>query len=459
VKLHHKHARKTSVAVALVLIACGDASNPKRPSQVVATISDTIATVVKLRWQTSEPTVGYVQFGSTAGLGMRTPTEPTPSESHSVVLLGMPADATCFYRVATVDGAATIAGEVESIRTGSLPIGLPPLTQTGSGGSGFIVAPVIGSKTSVTMLNAKGEIVWYHADDRQLDFYRARLSVDGKSLIYNAARISGSPAADSELVRVALDGSGSSAIPIPYLAHDFVEHPDGTLAAIVFEDRDVQGTTIRGNKIVEVAPNGTQRTAWSTWDCFDPSVIQGDNIEQGWTFANALDYDAAEDVYTVSLRNFSSITRVNRKTRACEWTLGLGASTLSFAQGSSRFMHQHQFQVHGDRILVMDNDGAGGHQSRVIEYQLDLRNKLATQVWSYVSSPSVYTFVLGEPQRFDDGSTFINWGGAGQMERLDSTGVSVWKLNTAAGYVFGFHTLVDTLYSAGAPAAGLPRDR
>jgi hypothetical protein len=103
----------------------------------------------------------------------------------------------------------------------------------------------------------------------------------------------------------------------------------------------------------------------------------------------------------------------------------------------------------------MDNDGAGGHKSRVLEYELDLANKVATQVWSYAANPTVYTFVFGEPLRFDDGSTFINWGAAGQMERLDSAGTSIWKMNTGVGYVFGFHTLVDSLYSGGALPAGL----
>jgi hypothetical protein len=41
------------------------------------------------------------------------------------------------------------------------------------------------------------------------------------------------------------------------------------------------------------------------------------------------------------------------------------------------------------------------------------------------------------------------------MERLDPTGTSIWKLNTGAGYVFGFHTLVDDLYSGGALPAEL----
>jgi hypothetical protein len=447
---------KACIAALLLQAACSQASDPRRPSQVVAEMSDTIATVVKLRWTTGEPTVGCVEYGPTASLGLRTPTESTPTTTHVAALLGLTAETLCYYRVVTTDGSATVAGEVESIQTGSLPVGLPPLILTGAGQPGFVVAPVLGSKNWVVALDSQGKIVWYHTDDRKLDFYRARLSVDGKSVLYNAARISGSPAENSELVRVALDGSGSTSVPIPLLAHDFVEHPNGTLAAIVFEDRDVGGATVRGDKIVEVTPDGMQRTVWSSWDCFDPVATPGDDPELGWTFANALDYDVAADCYYLGMRNLSTITKINRQTRACEWKLGLFASTFTFAQGSARFLHQHQFQVRGDRIVLMDNDGAGGHQSRVLEYQLDFEQKVAKQVGSYVANPSVYTFVFGEPQRFDDGSTFINWGAAGQLERVDPAGTSIWKLNTGSGFVFGFHTLADSLYSAGAPPAGLP---
>jgi Arylsulfotransferase (ASST) len=435
--------------------ACGDTANPKRPSHVVAEVSDKIATVVKVRWTTDEAAIGYVEYGPTPKLGLRTPTEVTATVDHAAVLLGLTADTDCYYRAVTSDTASAIPGDIANIRTGVLPVGLPPLTQTGAGQQGFIVVPILGAKTAVSIINPKGEIVWYWTDARQLDFYRARLSVDGKSLLYNAAKISGTPSDASELVRVALDGSSSSSIPIPYLAHDFVEHPDGTLAAIAVEYRDFNGAQLRGNKIVEVAPDGSQRTVWSAWDCFDPAVIKGDDPAQGWTFANALDYDPAADVYYLGMRNFSSIARINRQTRACEWVLGLGASTFTFAPGSARFLHEHQFQLRGNHILVMDNDGPAGNESRVIEYQLDFDQKVATQVWSYSSSPSVYTFVLGEPLRFDDGSTFINWGAAGQMERLDPAGASVWKLNTGAGYVFGFHTLADNLYSGSALPAGL----
>jgi hypothetical protein len=446
-------SRRAILIVVSLLGACGGSPDPKRPSNVVAVVSPDIATVVEVSWSTGVPTTGYVEFGPTKDdLGTRTPIDAATGD-HAAILLGLTADAPVYFRAVTSEGGAEVASsDVQTIHTGVLPVGLPALTRTGDGFAGFIVVPVLGATKAVTILNANGDIVWYHTDASGLDSYRARLSLDGKSLLYNAAKISGEPSPDSALVRVSLDGSLATQIPIPLLAHDFVELPDGTLGAIAFEDRtDASGTRVRGNKIVEVAPDGTQRTVWTSWDCFDPTATPGDDPQQGWTFTNALDYDPAADAYYLGMRNFSSIAKIDRATGTCAWVLGTYGATLKFATGSARFLHEHQFEVVGDHILVMDNDGAGGDQSRVLEYQLDLTAMVATQVWSYLANPPVYTFVLGEPIRLTDGGTFVNWSTAGQMERLDATGTSTWKLNSGAGIAFGFQTLATSLYGGGSP--------
>jgi hypothetical protein len=54
--------------------------------------------------------------------------------------------------------------------------------------------------------------------------------------------------------------------------------------------------------------------------------------------------------------------------------------------------------------------------------------------------------VLGEPTRYPNGDTFINWSTAGQMERVTADGETTWKLNSSAGGVFGFNTLAKNLY-------------
>ncbi|MEO8177266.1 MAG: aryl-sulfate sulfotransferase [Deltaproteobacteria bacterium] len=431
---------------ALLAAGCGGSSEAQRPTDVAAEVGAEIATVLNVRWQTPEPSIGYVEYGPTEELGQTTPLEEQPTREHRVSLLGLKPETLYHYRVVTWDGDDAGHSEIETLSTGNLPLGLPPLSQTGDGHDQFTLVPILGATTAITVIDPQGEIVWYHRDDRELDFYRARLSRDGTSVIYNAASVSGDPADNSELVRVALDGSSTSSIPVPLLAHDFVELADGTLGTIVVEYRDFEGQPLRGDKIVEVTPDGMHKTVWSAWDCFDPAQVKGDDIEHGWTFANALDYDPGQDAYYLGMRNFSSIAKIPRDSGTCEWVLGLSASTFTFASGSARFLHQHQFQVRGNHILVMDNDGSPGNESRVLEYELDVENRVATQVWSYVAAPSVYTFVLGEPIRFDNGETFVNWSAAGQMERVTAAGERSWKLNTGAGYVFGFNTLAPSLY-------------
>lgn len=426
---------------------CADAVDVRRPGDVSAHVSDEVATVVTVSWTTEQPSIGYVAYGASEKLGQNTSLESERTTEHALTLLGLKPDTVYFYRVITWDGDDAAASDIATFRTDPLPLGMPALEQEGEGQEGFIIVPVLGATTAVTIIDPDGDIVWYHTDDRELDFYRARLALDGKSILYNAASISGDPSEDSELVRVSLDGTESSSIPVPLLAHDFVEHPDGTLAAMVVEYRDFEGTELRGDKIVEITPDGEMTTVWTSWDCFDPAEVQGDDIELGWTFANALDYDPNEQAYYLGMRNFSSIVKIDRASGECEWVLGLYGSTFEFADGSARFLHEHQFELKGDHILIMDNDGSPGNESRVLEYKLDFDAQLATEVWSYTADPPVYTFVLGEPMRLNNGDTFINWSAAGQMERVTPEGESIWKLRTRAGSVFGFHTLADTLYS------------
>jgi len=45
-----------------ILCACGEADDPRGPSNVTAEVSENISTVVKVRWTTEEATIGYVEY-------------------------------------------------------------------------------------------------------------------------------------------------------------------------------------------------------------------------------------------------------------------------------------------------------------------------------------------------------------------------------------------------------------
>ncbi|MCP4606403.1 MAG: hypothetical protein GY847_38830 [Proteobacteria bacterium] len=433
------------ISLAPILNGC-EQEDGTSPRQIVATISEAVSTVVIVNWNTDESTRGYVEYGTTKELGRTTPLEAEATTEHQALLLGITPETECYYRVVVTDGENAASSDIEIIETGTQPLGLPKLDQQGEGHDQYTIVPLLGQTKAVTIINTEGKYVWYHIIESELDHYRVRLSGDGKSLLYNAGSVSGNPADNSEIVRISLDGLKKTSIPIQYLAHDFVELPDGTLAALVVEYRDFEGAQIRGDKIVEVSPDGTQTTVWSVWDCFNPATDQGDDIEHGWTFANALDYEKVDDSYYLGMRNFSSIVKINRSDFSCQWILGSTASTIAFSEGTSPMMHQHQFEMMENSIVVFDNEGLPGKESRVIEYEIDLESNEAKEIWSYSAEPTIYTFVLGDVSRLEDGDTLVNWSVAGRIERVAQDGSIKWQLSTPMGYAFGFHTIEDNLY-------------
>ncbi len=248
-----------AAVLGLVVAGCDDAAEPVAISDVEARLSEAIATVVIVRWETNVPATGHVEYGASADCELSTPPEAEASTSHEAVIVGLAADREWSYRAVAEAGGARAESEVATIATGALPSELPVLTTSGGGNDRFIITPLLGATQAVVMLNPEGEVVWYVFDTRGLDIYRARLALDGRSVLYNAASISGDPAEESEIVQVSLDGETESSIPVPILAHDFVELPDGTIGAIAVEYRGEGEDRVRGDQIVEVSPGGEHR--------------------------------------------------------------------------------------------------------------------------------------------------------------------------------------------------------
>ncbi len=398
--------------------------------------SDAIATVVTVRWTTDEDVASWIRTDA----GVETPA--TTGTEHEAVVLGLTAEADHDVDI-VVDGETA---ETVTLTTGALPGELPALSGGGEGNDRWLAVPLLGSVTMPVILDPAGEVVWYWPDDSGLDVYRVRPSLDGTAILYNQGSVSGDPEADSAIVRVALDGSTSERIAVPYLAHDFVELSDGTLGALTVKYDEVDGTEIKGNAIVETAPDGTQSEVWSALDCFDPATDWGDDSEYGWTFANALDYDPDLDRYYVSLRNFSTIVAIDRATGDCLW--GFGGVGNDFDISGSSFLHEHQFEVMDDKLLVFDNDGAEGQVSRVVQYDVDWDARTAELSWTYTADPTVYSFVLGDVARLDGGDTVVTWSVGGQIDRVDAEANLLWRLNTSVGTAFGFDTVMPSPYGS-----------
>ena len=74
---------------ALWLLACTPRGTPEA---VTVTVDANIATVLHVTWETEEPELGRVEFGTDDGYGTRTTLEAEPSTQHTATLLGLRGD-------------------------------------------------------------------------------------------------------------------------------------------------------------------------------------------------------------------------------------------------------------------------------------------------------------------------------------------------------------------------------
>jgi hypothetical protein len=414
----------------LLLVACAADEASLEVTDVTLTPSAHIVTVATLTWTTSAPTRGRVRFG-TAERELTSPLEEVATTSHRAVLVGVPAESKVAWTIEDEGGQSLESG---TWTTGILPNTLPSVTSDRGTMDRFAVTTLLGASNAVIILSPEGRVVWYHPNESGLDAFRARLRRDGTGIVYVVGDVSGDPSPDSRVVSVSWDGSTTTELAAPYLAQDFIERDDEHIVALAADVRD----EVKGNSLVDIAPDGSSESVWDTWDCFDPASRPGNDPTLGWTWTNALDHDEATDEYIVSIRNFSAIVRVDVDARACGTTLG--GESSSYTIDGARFLHAHQFDWVDQRVLVFDNDGAGGNRSRALEYALDDDAGVATEVWSYMPDPSVFSFVLGDVARYDD-STLVTFSVAGQIDRVDDSGALMFRATTPVGHVLGYTTL------------------
>ncbi|MFN7143461.1 MAG: aryl-sulfate sulfotransferase [Myxococcota bacterium] len=420
----------------------GGLSDPEcAPVDITAEVTD-VTTVVRVRWRTETPTVGRVDFGKDEAYGLSAPPTEAGTE-HEALLLGMTADTLVNFRVHTDGESCSAASGNQTVTTGSLPSGLFPTRATGTASwSGYQVLPLQGTGYAVVIVDNEGHYVWYHQVEASGNLMRAFLSADGKHVVLCHAGPQDA-LQNGKIVKVSLDGAEVTEIPFPYIDHDMVELPDGSIAAIVV-DGQPEGTA---DKIVELRPDGTIVDVWSAWDTWDPDVLGIPEREHNWTHANALDYDPVADDYYISLKTMQTLAKIDRATGMLEWSMNGVANQFAFAGGVPVQMH-HQFEVLDDTILFFENGNPDRGYSRAVEVRFDEEARTAEEIWSYTSDPPLYVFAKGDVHRFDDGITQVVWSSAGQIQNVSSEGEVVWQLDLDLGQAITFVQYVPSMYAS-----------
>jgi hypothetical protein len=211
-----------------------------------------------------------------------------------------------------------------------------------------------------------------------------------------------------------------------------------------------------GDIVMEVRPDGTKANEWRMLDLLDPYritygsranywIARGYPGTMDWCHANGTFYDARDDSILVSLRTQDCIVKLDRKTGALRWILGVHdnwrlpwSDKLLKPDASVEWQfHQHDCSITpAGTILCFDN---GNHRaqpfaprmspaksySRAVEFAVDDTNGTVSQIWSYGEAPGERIFAgfqSGAMRLPQTGNTFITYGGICSMNGRPSTG-------------------------------------
>ncbi len=431
-----------------------DAGTALQPQVEISEVVPTVATV-RWAWDGHDDVTAFVEFGVHGSDEFRAPAVLNEAGEFEGVLLGAKADTEVQYRAVVDDGGVEVASAVATYRTGDIPPDLarfqpdeqlldPLLAQA----SGFLLTSFVPGFPIV--VDADGDVVWWHDPGIDTPYTTTRLihSPDGTFLylVYTKGSVGGTWSDDRFALRVSPGGTLLDTILLPMAHHDMAELPDGTLAVLMYDPTEIDGEEVSGDRLVEIASDGTERDVWSTWDTveYDPDSVPGGGVR--WGHCNAIQYDATEDAYHVGCRHFDTIYEIDRETGEILSRIGRTDSDYDLLSGDDDhwFENQHQFRVLGDSLLVFDNGVQGGTETAAAEYSL--LDGVAERTWYHQPDPPLGVYAFGDVHRHESGNTLINWSSAGRLEEVTPDGEVVRRLDLPIGTGLGYMSWVETLY-------------
>ena len=435
---------------------------------VRAVASELVPTVMHVQWKSDRPGRSYVEYGLDGALDLRTPSVEDTDTDHSLALLGLKAGRTYSFRAVT----ETNDGEALRSDIGSIEVPLPPpelpalyvseLDEAAMQAGGFVLTSLLLEGPSWTIiLDRDGDIVWYFSAGEGLGVPTARLSEDGRSvmMLTNDLDLESDRGA---VLRVALDGQSVESTRLLASHHDFVELPDGRIAWISAEVREVvigdQTLSVVGDQIL-AAQEGVEQdpevlfnffddyaSVWPPCNHFD-DVVFGLTGSKDWTHVNSLMVDEAGENLLLLSKNFDARLRVDLSSGAMVEQIGGRYATRPFADDATAWSHGHMSDSYEGGMLVFDN---GYHHSpavsRVVEYAWDGPDDALSEVWSYADPDGRFITLLGDARKLPNGNVLISWTSAGLLTEVTPAGEVVWRVDTEVGHNFARLRWIEDLY-------------
>lgn len=431
-----------------------------------------MATVVAVDWGAPDGATTWIEYGLDDDFDLSTPTLAASSGVGSLALMGLKAGRD--YQVRSVwldeDGARQQSDPVAHSAP-MYPQGIVSVAVTAKLGDqvqpgGFILLPLMQTdRTWVLLLDRQGELVWWYDVGEALLAPSVRMSRDGHDLLMGVYDRDQEEDI-GEIRRVSLRTGDVRTTRTELGHHDFLELPDGRLAWLAYDKRQVD----YGGELIEVVGDeiviGEEgrvegdpvESLFRFHDEYAPALVcYHQDLEvlglggKDWTHSNSLAYVDDTDEIVVVARHMDTILALDAQTGQRSWQFG-GSGGMA-GEPMPAIDHGHLSDVWDGGLLVFDNgDHRSDQHSRVIEYSFDAGSQTYRVAWEYDHPQKLHVQILGDARRLPNGNKLVSWASLGTLTELSADGQELWTLQSDLGAIYGRVRWIDDLY---APTRGL----
>ncbi len=446
----------------LTLLACsgGNPLGGSIVSEDTAAVAANVATVVEVTFTLDESADVAIAYTAGDGEQLSTPSRSLDAGTHMMRILGVPAATELSWAVSATDSTGELFnGEGGSLRTGGLPAAVPTFNVDGwqeqyTDEQWMVGAALATDSTDVQfIIDREGNVVWYHETEGDLVSPWAEPAWDG-----NGGVLSNSFQEDfctdvGKVTRWDMSGNEVEATVTPEGHHVFVQHEDGTIAYIArdIREHDDFSEPVCGDKVIEIAPDGTSTDLFSAWDHFE--VVPNGGMQQDfycdcldWTHGNMLAWNADSQSYLLSFANTNTIIEFDRASGAALRQFGDEPGSYAFDPPISAFARQHGGYYTKEGTLILTQTNQTIKETTAVEYAVDDDAQTLVQDWVYGVGEGFYALALGEPHRLENQNTLVNFGSDGVMQEVTTSGDVVWEASMDVGTFLGRTTLIDDIY-------------
>jgi hypothetical protein len=426
----------------------------------------------------------WVEFGTDTTYGRQTSvmtnSVTTPGgQTLNILVAGMKPQTTYHMRAHADWSGGSFVDQDRTFTTGKLPASqtTTQIQITRPNVPGLAPAPgveLLSLTGPSTVVDLQGNVIWYYPASVYGAFPIKTMANGDIMLQLNSdlreIDLVGNTIRDVSVARVnrSLQTNGYS-FSILTFSHDVLVQPNGhwiTIGQISKDFTDLPGypgtTTVLGDVVVDIDPNGNVVWGWSAFDYLDVNRhLQG---LPDWTHSNALVYTADGNLL-ISMRHQSWILKLDYQDGTGSgnvlWKLGEdGDFTLAGGDPAQWFYGQHDptivttdgsqttfaiyddgnYRIDADSIACGTSSSAPACYSRGTIFQVDESTNAASLLWQDL--PGFYSFWGGSIETLSNGdveydSSQPNPNGSQIMEvtQTDNPQI-VWQLNTTGSYAY-----------------------